>query len=169
MVSDTSMDNGRVPSGQALVASDQAASRLGPSGFDPSRYATLTVHDNEVMSCFWRHAIIAQLLDLQERESATRQDFQPAIKRAQVERLINNLFGIFECRSDDFAAAYAWVGFWEALGLDFWNSRLAFKDASAIEARSDATTKIGAAEGESAVAKPDAPAASPITSEDHHE
>lgn len=30
-------DSGRAPSGQALAASDQAASRLAPSGFDPSR------------------------------------------------------------------------------------------------------------------------------------
>ena len=28
---------GRAPSGQALVASDRAASRLAPPGFDPSR------------------------------------------------------------------------------------------------------------------------------------
>lgn len=33
-------DNGRAPSGQALVASDQAASRLAPTGFDPSRSET---------------------------------------------------------------------------------------------------------------------------------
>jgi hypothetical protein len=31
------VDSGRAPSGQALVASDQAVSRLAPAGFDPSR------------------------------------------------------------------------------------------------------------------------------------
>lgn len=35
-------DSGRAPSGQALVASDEAATHLHPSGFDPSRLSSLS-------------------------------------------------------------------------------------------------------------------------------
>lgn len=40
-----SKDVGRAPSGRALVASDQAAARLDPSGFDPSRVRVRTARD----------------------------------------------------------------------------------------------------------------------------
>lgn len=49
-------DAGRAPSGQALV-SDQAASRLAPSGFDPSREQALMsiIRDTLWMACRYAH------------------------------------------------------------------------------------------------------------------
>lgn len=85
---------------------------------DPTRAATLTVAD-DAYSPFWRHTIIGQILDIQERENASRGDFRPAISREMVERAADALFGIYDCRSTDFAAAYEWISFWTVLGVDW--------------------------------------------------
>jgi len=66
----------------------------------------------------WRNQLIAAVLDIQERENADRPDWKPAIDREMVEGALNALLGIYDCRSSDFAAAYAWIGLWETLGVD---------------------------------------------------
>lgn len=112
--------SGRVgkPTGLSSPTEPQSSQGLGPSGFDPSRGATLTVGD-DAYSPFWRHAIVSQILDIQERENAAREEFTPAIDRKMAERAINWLFDIYDCRSSDFAACYAWEGLWNALRVDW--------------------------------------------------
>jgi hypothetical protein len=140
---------------QALAVPVEPASGLAPSGFDPSRGATLNV-GADAYSPFWRHTIVAEILDVQEGENGTREDFKPAVSREMAEAAINALFGLYDCRSSDFAAAYGWTGLWSALGID-WMRGIPFHDASAIEAATAGETRQGLdPKDESAVPQADA-------------
>jgi hypothetical protein len=90
-------------------------------------------------SMWWRHVIVADLLDCQDRENADRPDFTPAISREMAESAIGQLFAIYDCRSSDFAGAYAWMGLWSALGIDFFASKLVFKPRDSNSAGEDAS------------------------------
>lgn len=75
--------------------------------------------DDTQPSWAWRHRLITALLDMQQAENADRPDFAPGIDREMVENAINGLLGIYDCRSSDFAAAYAWSGFWRTMRVDW--------------------------------------------------
>jgi hypothetical protein len=115
------------------------------------------------MTGFTRHFVVAEILDCQEKENASRPEFEPAISREMVEQSVNALLGIYDCRSSDTAAAYAWMGLWQSLGIDWWNSKITRLPASGIDARSDETLQASQPVGREPVPSGDAQPANPPT------
>jgi len=63
------VDSGRAPSGQALVASDEARSDLHPTGFDPSRVGGVTASNYDPA---YEAALMLPRLDAEQRDFILR-------------------------------------------------------------------------------------------------
>lgn len=71
-----------------------------------------------------RNALIRKLLDDAAAENAARPQFQSAMSRDQVERVLDALLWLHGCRSSDAGAIYAYDALMRALGIDWTKSTI---------------------------------------------